>query len=82
MMFRLVRERCESQKFSSVVVTHDLNLAAAFADEILLLKSGEVLAKGKPKEVLSAGNLREVFNVEILLDENPATKKLRVTTIY
>lgn len=82
MMFRLVRERCKTDKSASVVITHDLNLAAAFTDEILLLKRGEILAKGKPKEALNAENLREVFKVEVLLDENPASKKLRVTTVY
>ena len=82
MIFRLVGKRCRLQETSAIVITHDLNLAAAFADEILLLKKGEVLAKGRPEQVLSAENLREVFEVEVLLDENPASKKLRVTTIY
>ena len=82
MMFRLIRERCKSQETSAIVITHDLNLASEFADEILLLKGGGVLAKGKPEAVLTAENLREVFNVEVLLDENPASKKRRVTTIY
>ena len=82
MMLRLVRERCKSCKSAAIVITHDLNLAAAFADEILLLKRGEVLAKGNPKKAFSAENLRKVFNVEVLLDENPESKKLRVTTVY
>lgn len=82
MMFRLVRERCKSGESAAIVITHDLNLASEFADEILLLKNGKVLAKGKPVEVLNAENLKEVFGVEILLDENPISKKVRVTTIY
>ena len=82
MMFRLVRERCKSGESAAIVITHDLNLASEFADEILLLKNGKVLAKGKPVEVLNAENLKEVFGVEILLDKNPISKKVRVTTIY
>ncbi|MGH9820945.1 MAG: ABC transporter ATP-binding protein, partial [Pyrinomonadaceae bacterium] len=46
MMFRLVRERCDKDGFSAIVITHDLNLASEFADEIVLLKSGEIAAKG------------------------------------
>ncbi|MBV9242909.1 MAG: ABC transporter ATP-binding protein, partial [Acidobacteria bacterium] len=38
MMFRLVRERCDRDGASAVVITHDLNLAATFADEVLMLK--------------------------------------------
>jgi len=82
MMFRLVRQRCASRKSSAIVITHDLNLASEFAVEILLMKNGQIAAKGKPEEVLTAGNLREAFGVEVLLDENPASGKRRVTTIY
>lgn len=82
MLFRLVRMRCASGDLSAVVVTHDLNLASEFADEILLLDKGKIVAKGAPKEVLTSENLQKVFAVEVLLDENPASKKMRVTTIY
>jgi iron complex transport system ATP-binding protein len=82
LMFRLVRERCEKGEAAAVIVTHDLNLASEFADEILLLKNGRIAAKGAPKEVLNAETLREVFAVEVLLDENPVSKKRRVTAIY
>lgn len=82
LMFRLVRARCEKGEAAAVIVTHDLNLASEFADEILLLKNGRIAAKGEPKEVLNAETLREVFAVEVLLDENPVSKKRRVTAIY
>jgi iron complex transport system ATP-binding protein len=82
LMFRLIRERCRGQGCSAVVITHDLNLAAEFADEILMLKNGEVFASGPPAEVLSQQNIDEVYNVKVLLDENPASGKVRVTTVY
>jgi len=82
MMFRLVRERCDNEGFSAIVITHDLNLASEFADEIILLKQGSILAKGAPKEVLNADFLQEIFGVKVLLDENPASRKVRVTTVY
>lgn len=82
MMFRLVRERCVHQKYSALVITHDLNLASEFADEIILLKNGRLVAKGSPLEVLTPENIKEVFGVDVLLDENPASRKVRVTAIY
>ncbi|MDQ3129765.1 MAG: ABC transporter ATP-binding protein [Acidobacteriota bacterium] len=82
LVFRLVRERCKSCNASAIVITHDLNLAAEFADEIILLKNGAIAAKGAAGEVLTEENLGEVFNVKVLLDEHPASKKIRVTTIY
>jgi len=82
LMFRLVRERCRGCNASAIVITHDLNLAAEFADEVLLLKGGEVFAYGKPKDVLTETNLNEVYDVQVLLDENPASGKVRVTMTY
>ncbi len=82
LMFRLVKERCETSNSSAIIITHDLNLASEFADEIILLKNGGILAKGKPENVFTEENLQAVFNVRVLLDENPASKKRRVTTIY
>jgi iron complex transport system ATP-binding protein len=82
MMFRLVRERCKNHGASAVVITHDLNLAAAFADEIIMLKVGRITAKGAPAEVLTAENVRDVFGVEVMLDENPASGNVRVTSVY
>lgn len=81
-MFRLIRERCSSGDYSAIVITHDLNLAAEFTDEIVLLKDGRIYAKGAPAEVLTAEILAEVFGVRVLLDANPASGKVRVTTVY
>ncbi len=75
LMFRLIRNKCETENGAAIVITHDLNLAAEFADEILLLKNGKISAKGTPQKVLTEENLNEVFNVKVLLDENPVTKK-------
>lgn len=82
LMFRLVRERCTSRNTSAVVITHDLNLAAEFADEVVLLRDGQIFAQGEPEKVLSMENLKDVFGVDVLLDANPASGKVRVTTVY
>jgi iron complex transport system ATP-binding protein len=82
MMFRLVRERCRGCGASAIVITHDLNLAAEFADDVMLLKDGQVFAFGPPSEVLTEKNLNEVYDVQVLLDENPASGKVRVTTVF
>ncbi len=81
-LLRLVRQKCDAEKYCAVVVTHDLNLAAEFADHILLLKHGKLMAAGAPETVLTNDNLRETFGVEVLLDANPKSGKQRVTTIY
>ncbi|MEO7658314.1 MAG: ABC transporter ATP-binding protein, partial [Pyrinomonadaceae bacterium] len=82
MMFRLVRQKCLENKYSAIIITHDLNLASEFADEIIMLKGGRVAAAGPPRQVLTAENVKNVFGVNVLLDENPASRNLRVTTVY
>jgi iron complex transport system ATP-binding protein len=82
MMFRLVRGRCLQSNYSAVVITHDLNLAAAFADEIILLKDGQIAAKGTPEQVLTTENVKQIFGVDVLMDENPASGKRRVTSVF
>jgi iron complex transport system ATP-binding protein len=82
LMFRLIRERCREKNCSAVVITHDLNLAAEFANDVLMLKDGKAFAFGPPGEVLTQQNIDEVYNVQVLLDANPASGKVRVTTVY
>ena len=81
-MFRLVREKCRAGGFSAIVITHDINLAAEFADRIIMLNSGRIRAIGTPAEVLREESIQEVFNVSVVLDKNPASGNVRVTTIY
>lgn len=82
MTFHLVREQCKQNDSAAIVITHDLNLAAEFADEILLLKSGKILAQGAPEKVLTEENITKIFGVKVLLDQNPASGNVRVTTIF
>jgi iron complex transport system ATP-binding protein len=79
LMFRLVRNRCKAGDSAAVIITHDLNLAAAFADKILLLKQGRTVAAGAPEAVLTGGNLQAVFDIAVLLDRHPESGKPRIT---
>ncbi|MDT7604071.1 MAG: heme transport system ATP-binding protein [Acidobacteriota bacterium] len=59
-----VRGFADAPDVVTVGVVHDLNLAARFADQIVLLNHGRVVATGTPVEVLTAERIREVFGVE------------------
>lgn len=48
-----------------VAVMHDLNLVAAYADRVLLMKDGEVFALGTPEQILTAENLTQCFGMDI-----------------
>lgn len=77
-----VRQRCTSQGFSALVITHDINLAAQFADVILLMKAGKVVKAGTTQEVLVPDLLREVFSVDVLVDAHPISGAPRVTPVH
>jgi iron complex transport system ATP-binding protein len=82
MMFKLVRGRCDSSNASAIVITHDLNLAAEFANRVLILSAGRQFALGTAEEVLTPENIEKVFGVRALLDKNPVSRNVRVTTLY
>lgn len=54
-----------------VLVTHDLNLAAAFADALLLLAGGKLAACGRPEEVITADRLEAAYGGGFALVERP-----------
>jgi iron complex transport system ATP-binding protein len=81
-LLALVRNRCDQQRASALVVTHDINLAAQFADNILLMKDGKTVHAGTPEEVLRPQILQEVFNVRVLVDAHPITGGPRVTPVH
>jgi len=81
-MLALVRTRCDRGDTAAVVVTHDINLAAEFADQILLLKDGRTIAGGTPSEVLTAEQLQEVFDLRVLVDAHPISGAPRITPVH
>jgi iron complex transport system ATP-binding protein len=81
-MLRLVRGRCDDRESAAVVVTHDVNLAAEFADQAMLLKDGHVVAMGPPRAVFTPGLLRTVFDLEVLVDAHPVTGAPRITPVH
>lgn len=53
----------EEENKTIIAILHDLNLSAAYCNEIFLMKDGEVYAKGPIKEVLTQENLKAVYGM-------------------
>jgi iron complex transport system ATP-binding protein len=70
-LYRLLRTLCEAGVLV-IAVTHDLNLAAAYASRILLIRSGDIVADGTPEHVLDAARLKDVFHVNAEIVKGPA----------
>ena len=69
-LFHLLRE-LRADGLAVLVITHDLNLAARFADRLLLLDQGHARARGTPEEVLSGNTLEEVYEWPLRLVPHP-----------
>ena len=77
----LLRQLNVSQNLTVIFVTHDINLAAQHASQIILLYCGKNYAIGKPAEVITAVNIKEVYDVDVLVDRNPQNGLPRMTLI-
>jgi iron complex transport system ATP-binding protein len=78
-MLELVKQLTGGGEMSAIVVTHELNLAAEFASNVMLMKAGEITAHGLPRDVMTESHLRGVFNAPLVVDANPASGAPRIT---
>lgn len=53
-----------------LVVLHDLNLAASYADKICLMKNGRILESGMPTTILTAANIKTIFDFDVSILEH------------
>jgi len=53
-----------------IAVTHDLNLAAAYASRLLLLDQGHIRADGAPSDVMTSSSIEDVFRVHVELHQS------------
>jgi iron complex transport system ATP-binding protein len=60
----LLKELSESKGLSVIMVSHELNIAAKYSDRVILLHQGKVFRTGTPWEVITAENIRTVYEVD------------------
>lgn len=70
-LLNLVQELAREQKLAILMVLHDLNLAALYADRVALLVSGSLQAVGTPLEVLTPSNLAAAYQVPVHVIPHP-----------
>jgi iron complex transport system ATP-binding protein len=71
LMARL-RQLAEQNRYTVIVVTHELSLAAEFADQIVLLHQGKCLRVGRPAAVYQQELLEQVFEAPLEVEIGPA----------
>ena len=66
-----LRQLADANRYTVVVVTHELNLAAEFADQVVLLHGGKCLRVGSPAAVLQKDLLEHVFEAPLDVETGP-----------
>ena len=61
---RMLRELSRTDGILVIMISHDLNIAARYSDNIILMHEGRIFAAGSPKDVLTEENIRTVYGVE------------------
>tara|TARA_Y100000588_G_scaffold351809_1_gene403886 strand:- start:1888 stop:2748 length:861 start_codon:yes stop_codon:yes gene_type:complete len=66
---------------TAIAAIHDLNLAARYCDQLVLLSNGSVLTEGKPEDVLTSETIELAFRVKSFVYREPVTDSLAISLI-
>ena len=64
----------KKHKTTIVMVLHDINLSARYADYIFAINKGKLICEGKPSEVISENLIKQVFDLDCVVIEDPISK--------
>lgn len=77
----LIRDLADDRQVAVGVVLHDLDQAARIADTLVLLSDGRIHAAGDPLDVLTAGNISDVYELRVEVEADPRTGRIRIDPI-
>ncbi len=71
LILKLLRSLVREKGITVLAILHDINMASLFADDIVMLRQGMIVASGPPGEVLTPSVIHEVYDVEVDMIESP-----------
>lgn len=66
----LIKRLNKEQKMTIVLVLHDLNQAIKYSDTIIVMKNGELVAKGSPKDIITPNLMKDIYGIDISIRED------------
>ncbi|WGE90013.1 ABC transporter ATP-binding protein [Actinobacillus arthritidis] len=63
-LMRLLRKLTDELQLTTVMVVHDINMAASYADTIIAMKNGSIVMSGTPTDIITQENLKSIFNLD------------------
>ncbi|GIM30869.1 ABC transporter ATP-binding protein [Paraclostridium bifermentans] len=80
-VMELVREINEKFNITIVMVLHELNQASKYSDRLVIMKDGEIVSDGCPREVINKETIKQVYKIECDIDNDPISNKPRIHPI-
>lgn len=75
-------QRVKKLGISVIVSLHDLNIASAFCDQLLLIDNGKIIRQGTPQEVLEPELISRIYNVDVTAIEHPTHQRPHLLFSY
>lgn len=72
-LMQLLRRIAHTEGRTLVVVLHELNIAAAFADHLVMMKAGGIVTQGPVETAFTSGTLKDVFDLEATILTDPGS---------
>lgn len=77
----LLQELNQNMGLTIICILHDLNLAAEYCSNLILLNNGKIFKAGEPEKIIKYDVLEEVYHTVIVTDINPVSKKPMVLPV-
>ncbi|WP_047982269.1 ABC transporter ATP-binding protein [Ornithinibacillus contaminans] len=74
-VLELLQQLNRNEGKTIIMVLHDLNQAARFSDHLLAMSNGKLIKSGNAEEVITTEVLRDVFQIDAVIIEDPRTNK-------
>lgn len=81
-IFNLARQLVQSEGRTVIAVIHNLNLAAAYCDDIIFMKNGSIFQAGSTPQTLTGETIYQVFGVQAQVTKDPFNKSYQVSYKY
>ncbi len=70
----MLAELNRTKGITIVMVLHDINLSARYADHMIAMKDGRLIAQGSPGEVITTGNIKTIFDLDSVVIADPVSR--------
>ncbi|NMC58622.1 MAG: ABC transporter ATP-binding protein [Candidatus Methanofastidiosa archaeon] len=80
-ILEMTKKLAKNNKIIVILVSHDINLSSRYSDKLILLQSGKICAIGKPEDVITKENMRNIYNIEVEMKYDSEIKPFTIVPL-